>query len=248
MKQEIALHGSRLLRVLSGLLREDVAYPPPNLAQQLARLVSFQETEQLASLHTKPVGLKPDSLESAVLNIKDEVLNTRLALVQAIATSFVQGSSSRIRLPLVNANTSIDALLKFAPYHRFYAAHQRVFELKIQTLQSVLRDAIASQYPVLAELVVLDKGLRDVLRNHIGTLLAGIPKLLGRRFDSLLQQNRKYDTGIQESDEALWNSWTQKGAGLEMFLQDMQGLLLAELELRLLPLLGLIEAVEEQQE
>jgi len=246
MKQEIALHGTRLVRVLSELLREDVRYPPPNLAQQLASLVTFQESEQLSSLFIKQQRLELDSAESTALNIKEEVLNTRLALVETIATSFVQGSGSRIRLPLVNPNTSISALLEFAPYHRFYAAHQRNFELKIHTLQGLLRDAIGGQSPALAELVALDKGLRNALMNHIRTLLAGIPRLLKQRFDSLLQQHQECRIGIEESNEAMWNSWARKGAGLDMFLQDMQGLLLAELELRLLPLLGLVEAVDEQ--
>ncbi len=246
MTQEIALHGTRLVRVLSELLRNDVAYPPPNPVQQLGRLVTFGESEQLFSLHAQLSQWEFEPVQGPVLNIRAELLNTRLALVQRVATSFVAGSGSRIRLPSLSANTPISTLSEFAPYHRFYAAHQREFEAKIQTLECTIRDTICGHSLELAQLATLDEGVRGVLANHIRTLLAGIPKLLGQHFNSLLQQHRGQHTDLEQSDETVWNNWSQPGAWLDIFFQDMQGLLLAELELRLRPLLGLVEAVEEQ--
>jgi hypothetical protein len=38
--------------------------------------------------------------------------------------------------------------------------------------------------------------------------------------------------------------WLRKGAWLDNFINEMQGLLLAELDLRLMPLIGLMEALD----
>lgn len=106
----------------------------------------------------------------------------------------------------------------------------------------------------LARLAALDEALRDTLSVAIRRRLAVIPQLLGQRFDALLREQgeRRNDAGPADHAELptaeTWEQWRQPGGWLGRFLQDMQGLLLAELELRLLPVLGLIEAVDEEVE
>lgn len=245
------LHSSRLVRLLSALSDTSATSTKSNLAQQLSSLISFGESERLAALHSELAKSPFESADCDVAAIHNDVLETRRELVASIGRSFVADAGSRIRLPIFSANMALDSLASYEPYHRFYAAHQRDFEARIQTLQAKVRDQIRGLSPEMAQLVILDEGLRDALLPHIRLLLAKTPRLLGQHFKQLTQQHnvvaadQDKNASAQQRTHTL-DSWTAQGAWLDIFLQDMQGLLLAELELRLQPLLGLLEAVDEQ--
>jgi hypothetical protein len=67
-----------------------------------------------------------------------------------------------------------------------------------------------------------------------------VPQLLGRRFEQLHQAHR---SALPTPDDPA--RWLQPGAWLHTFCQDMRVVLLAELELRLQPVAGLLEALNE---
>ena len=73
-------------------------------------------------------------------------------------------------------------------------------------------------------------------------LLASVPQLLGRRFEQLHQAHRSALPAGAADDPA---RWLQPGAWLHTFCQDMRAVLLAELELRLQPVAGLLDALNE---
>ena len=95
-------------------------------------------------------------------------------------------------------------------------------------------------------MAALDETLRDSLSVHVRKNLAVIPQLLARRFD-FLRQDMQGATGTgDQSPEDIFRTWTGSDGWLARFFREMQGLLLAELEFRLLPVMGLVEAVDEQ--
>jgi len=250
---QFALHGLRLVRALSELATTNVEFSHRHFSARLGLLIDFGESMRLSTLHSQlgRMVLEPTSISS--VTIKDDFLRVRLALVESVVGSFVPGSGTRIKLPTLNTGTPIDKLTGFEPYHRFYAAHQREFESRIRALQCDVRDAVRGLSAEMMQLAALDEEIRDALSVHIRKQLAVIPQLLGKRFDFLLQeiQQGSAATGTtygleHQTDEDILNAWTAPSGWLGRFSNEMQGLLLAELELRLLPVLGLVEAAHEQ--
>jgi hypothetical protein len=69
---------------------------------------------------------------------------------------------------------------------------------------------------------------------------SAIPHLLQTRFETLRASCRPQGTDEAEA-AALWQQTLQR------YRRDMRGMLLAEIETRLLPVTGLVEAVEAHQ-
>lgn len=251
--QQIVLHATRLVRLLSELAVTDIEFSHRNFSQRLGGLIDFSEAMRLSSLHAQ-LGRIDFEPSAAAVSYKDELLRARMALMQSLVASFVPGSGSRIRLPAPSPTMSIQTLATFEPYHRFYAAHQREFESRIQILQLGVRDGIRGESAELAQLAALDEGVRDALSIHIRKHLAVIPQLLGKHFAGLAQANfhaqaeAAPEASGERSEHEIFATWVCPSSWLGGFFNDMQGLLLAELELRLLPVVGLVEAADEQVE
>ena len=246
-------HSSRLMEYLSQLAVTDTPVSHKNFSERLGRWVDFGNSIRLSELHGK-VAKQPfeasalNSIESA----KNEILTTRESIVQSVLSSFALDPEARIRAPVSCPDTALNELAKYEPYHRFYAAHQRDFEAKLQLLQMGVRDAVATVSADLAKLAALDEGLREIFVLQTRQQLAVIPKLLESRFVHLRKsfasnsEQASHELTVAEADAKILQTWIEPDAWLGQFLNDMRGSLLAELELRLLPILGLIEAVDEQ--
>ncbi len=250
---QIHLRGTRLVRFLSDLAVSDVPFSHENFSERLGRSIDFAESVRLAALHDKLRKMVFEPGPRSIETLKEEVLRVRMSLVQSVVGSFVSvAGAARIKVPALNTGIPLDKLATFEPYHRFYAAHQREFDSRIQTLQLEVRDTVSGVSAELAQLAALDEAVRDTLSMHIRKYLAVIPRLLGKRFDFLLKEHQsRQDTSRMavtedRSEEDILRIWTRPNGWLDRFTKEMQGLLLAELELRLLPVLGLVEAVNEQ--
>lgn len=250
----VSLNGSRLIRFLTELSVSDVEVPHKQFTERLGRLINFSDSIALSEAHGAAFKAEfvPDEVSTEISTdsssgvgkeaAKEEFLRVREALVQSIVQSFVPNAgSATVKLPIPKADAPLETLKAFEPYHRFYAAHQREIDFKVQNLQSVVRDIASGSSKELAQLAALDGALGDVLSTHTRKLFAVTPKLLGKRFDSLLQEQQLL--GQQTDDPALW---VKQGGLLDKFYKEMQGLLLAELDVRLQPVLGLVEALNQQ--
>ncbi len=251
--QQIGDHGTRLVRLLSDLAVSDVEFSHKNFTERLGRLIDFGESMRFSAQHDKlrRMTFEPSPTSSEIL--KEEILRVRMSLLQSVVESFVPGAgTTRRKLPTLNTGVPLDKLATFEPYNRFYVSHQREFESKIQTLQIGVSGAVCGVSAELAQLAALDEAVRGTLSMHTRKSLAVIPRLLGKRFDFLLQEHRSRhdEPGLavseDQSEENILKIGAQPDGWLDRFFKEMQGLLLAELELRLLPVLGLVEAVNEQ--
>ena len=113
---------------------------------------------------------------------------------------------------------------EFAPHHQRCLDQQRRMEMGIDALRKHLRQTLAATSPKLAQLAALDAALDQMLGGREQRLLAGLPAFLKARFEHWRQ-----------AEPEAWPA---------PFEQDLQHALLAELELRLQPLLGMVEALE----
>lgn len=116
--------------------------------------------------------------------------------------------------------------LDFSPYRRAYVNHQRAMAAAIGPLRAQVRAGLSSRSPALGQLAALDAVLDDALAARERHLLARVPGLLEKHF-----AHRCKAPPVATAD------------GLTGFCQDMQGVLLAELDIRLQPIEGMLEAM-----
>jgi hypothetical protein len=117
-----------------------------------------------------------------------------------------------------------EALL--AGWQRFYALHQSDMEQKLNRFRGRLRQAMSLTNDELAKLAALDKLMQQSMADQTRKRLALLPGQLKKRFTSICSANE------------------QSAQQLQQMHNDMQALLLAELDVRMQPILGLLEACE----
>lgn len=155
----------------------------------------------------------------------------------------------------------------FAPLHRYYLAQQRALAAAIAPLRARTRAAMVRQSAALKQLATLDAVMEQALSAREASLLAQVPSLLGKRFARLSDAHdgarpaeglagAVEKAGGNEADGGEGGCGEGKGEGsghpmradgwLACFCTEMQHVLLAELELRLMPLAGLAAALETE--
>lgn len=112
----------------------------------------------------------------------------------------------------------------YAPWHQRHLQLQRQMEQAIAALRDHARQGIGAVSPALRQLATLDACLEGVLARREQALLPRLPLLLKRRFDQLLAED----------------------GGLETFRKHWHEALLAELDLRLAPVAGLLDALADE--
>ena len=247
--RHFGLHGTRLLRLLADLAVVDGAGPHPNLSEGLGRLIDFGDSLRLSLVLDRLPLIEVEPAGTGGASIQDPLLRVRRALVEAVLDSFAPAArGTRLALPRLERGVPLEELVTFEPYQRFYAAHQRAMEARIQTLQLQVRQEVAALSVELAQLAALDEAVRDSLAMPTRRSLAVIPRLLGQRFEDLRrsQEPGSGAVAVDPPDAEMFAIWSGPSGWLGRFLRDMRGLLLAEVDLRLLPVLGLVEAVNEQ--
>lgn len=232
---------SRLIRALSDLVSTDATPPRQSFADRLGQWLDFADAIALFSAlngSTDAAG-GPATAEHPAL--RDEFARVRGALLDSINTDGVlTPGKARIRLPAPAWHASTPGAADYLPYHRYYLAHQRDMGAAIAPLRASVRAGLAQRAPALRQLAALDGVLDQALAPRERSLLANVPQLLGRRFEQLHQAHRNALTTPDDPAR-----WLQPGAWLHTFCQDMRAVLLAELELRLQPVAGLLEALNE---
>lgn len=112
----------------------------------------------------------------------------------------------------------------FSAYRRHYLAQQQAIDARIGPLRDKLRATLAGVSPELAKLAALDSVLGHALESRERQLLTTVPVLLREHVGSA---RRRSQTPIA-------------------IRQTIQCALLAELELRLQPIEGMIDALDSE--
>lgn len=242
------LHSSNLIRCLADLGIVDVVDPGSAFAERLGHWIHFADAITLSSVHgdtgsaASGSSLKPQSAARDASMIEFERIQT--ILVNSITKSFGRNpGKAHITLPVPQLELPLNLTAAYVPYRRFYEAHQRDMELTIQPLRFNVRDALGKASPRLRKLAELDAVLERILRDRESKLLSRVPVLLKKRFERLFKEYQQKLVDSQQADNPA--AWVQAGGWLTQFCSDMQMLLLAEVEFRLQPAMGLIEAFNQ---
>jgi hypothetical protein len=240
-------HSSKLFRCLADLAIVDTVEPGSEFAEKLGQWIHFADAITLSAVHNDSIASAPriqPEARSAASAAGVEFGRIQAALVNSIMKSCSPTSGkTHIQLPTPQLELPMNLVAAYAPYRRFYEAHQRDMELSIQPLRRNVREALAKVSPRLKKLADLDATLENILRDRERQLLAKVPVLLKKRFEQLFKTHQQKLADTQQADNPA--GWMQAGGWLARFCSDMQMLLLAEVELRLQPTMGLIEAFKQ---
>jgi hypothetical protein len=161
----------------------------------------------------------------------EDFVRVRTALAKLIAKDTMATDS------LGAADTS------YAPYHQRHLKLQREMEQMIAPLRERVRQTLSWISPNLRQLAALDAVFEQVIAPREQMLLPTVSNLISRRFEHLRLAHLQTIEAGQQDDSALWR---QAGGWLEVFCNDWRQALLSELDLRLEPVMGLIEALRNQ--
>jgi hypothetical protein len=169
------------------------------------------------------------ALERAIM--QDPHTDTRLGL-------------ARIDLPPNDLPPPLDPKTAYGPHRRWYGAHQRQMHAVLRKLRAQLRRQLEVHSPDLQQLAALDNAFENILESRETVLLAKLPALFEKRFAKALKQHMKLqqEAAAQNEPAPRADSW------LAPLHADMRTVLLAELDLRLQPVLGLLEALTSEEE
>lgn len=184
--------------------------------------------------------------ESVGNDIPEQLKRVRTTLSNAIENDGVfrtdpNGSAPRIPFPLPQSRASsadVSTPPDFTPYHRYYLAHQREMTNAVTALRAQARKALAALSPAGRQLAGLDATFEKSLAARETNLLANVPILFSKCFE---QRYAEHLATIDGADDPA--TWAQPGSWLEVFCNDAKRLLLAELDLRLKLVSGLIAAL-----
>ena len=242
--QRATFHRSALLRLLSEQ-RPQVPEPKYDFGERLGRWLDLADAMTLFSVLGSGAGERT-SLPRAESDLPAQLQHVRTTLSNAIENDGLfrtdpNGSAPRIPFPLPQSRASAasaDTPPDFTPYHRYYLAHQREMTTAITALRTQARQALAALSPAGRQLAGLDAAFEKALAARESTLLANVPILFSKCFEQRYAEHRAALVG--ENDPA---TWALPGSWLAAFCNDAKRLLLAELDLRLKLVSGLVAAL-----
>ena len=208
-----------LLRCLAGLGVAEVAASALSLAERWSPWLAWTDAITLSAVLGSGAPAVPASAQPAARAMIDDCQRVRQDLTQAIATDAVLASGLASRTALAADGPPLDDT-GLAGLHRHYQAHQRAMDERIAPLRARVRAALTSQSGDLARLAALDAVLDQALAARQRRLLATVPGWLDKHF-------KRAPTALPAA------------------AAELQRLLLAELDLRLLPVEAMTEALAQ---
>lgn len=245
------VRGSKLVRFLSEYEMSNIHVSHKNFAQRLGLLVDLSDSVTLAeSLRAIPKmahKVTEALTELGCEGLVQEFLKQRAIVLKSILKSFdFNAVFIQFKLPTPQSDTSIADAINFDQYQRFYLLHQSELDVKTEKIRALVRREISEHSLNLAQLAELDKTLSQSMVIPTRKRFAVVVKILKTRFEQLYSE---YCETFKEStcvEQPL--SWINEKGWLTQFYAEMQQLLLAEFEVRLQPIIGLVEAYSEEIE
>ncbi|MEO5736133.1 MAG: DUF3348 domain-containing protein [Variovorax sp.] len=224
VSRRTGVSGSTLVRLLARLTETDVPESKQAFADRLSQWLGWTDAISLsAALSGSPATARSAAAPDASAE-RAQCARVRSAAASAIAED------------MRGAAMDTDTTTGFSPWRQRYLARQQAMATSIGALRGRLRETLATRSPAMARLAAVDAVMEQVLGAHEHRLLATVPALLEKHFKRL----RPADPAPDAPDN---NSGVQPAAWLDAFGQDMQSVLLAELDIRLQPVEGLLEAL-----
>jgi hypothetical protein len=236
---------SAFIRLLSDLNDMHPSEPDDAFAERLSRWFAWTDAISLSGA-LGPAPAAPDGF-LFVESDAHEVARVRGALTRLVEgpTEPANKAPARRIHPAPPPQEPSD---DFATWRRRYVAAQQAMETRIEPLRRRLRASLEGGTPAQARLAALDAVLEKVVGEREYELLAGVPSLLERHFDRLRRahEDRQPPADVPAPDAPPPRS--RPAEWLDVFSRSMRAVLLAELDLRLQPVDGLLEALRSSRD
>ncbi|MGH8816875.1 DUF3348 domain-containing protein [Achromobacter pestifer] len=261
--QRTGLSGPTLIRLLTRLTDVDVPESRQSLSDHLSQWLGWTDAIALsAALNTSPPVIAPGARTFSSAEER-ECVRVRTTLADAIASDTAATVAKRLvpgQAPAKKSAAVAEAEADYSNFRQRYLSLQHTMETSVGNLRSRLRGMVAARNGEMTRLAVVDAIMDRALLPKERALLGAIPKLLGGHFDRLRLAEAAAlapadaDTPVHaDADAEPATAATPApapaaapitpGAWLDVFRKDMRSVLLAELDVRLQPVEGLLAAL-----
>ena len=227
--------GSRLVALLTQLDRKAARASHGDFAERLGRLFDLSDAIALDGANQyRPKGpfeASPDAAE----RLQADLLKSRDALLAHLSRSFAgEKAASVIPLQPLKDDAQADKRPTFGAYERFYQAHQRQMIAGLSNLRQRARRILSGHSQAMARLAELDAVFEQSLSGYVRHCFGALPGFLEKRYRTLWDTRDPFHT-VED--------WLAPQGWLSQFRRELQLLLLAELDARQEPILGLLDAL-----
>ncbi|VVE14077.1 hypothetical protein PCE31106_02776 [Pandoraea cepalis] len=235
--------------LIRSLARLSTFAPPeaaPSLSDRMSQWLGWTDAIALSSaLKSAPPAATPGAHAAAHAAAHDpasELARVRADLAAAIARDcgLAAAPGGQIRTLSAAERQRAASFAEFPAYRQRYATSQQTMDTAISALRTRLRGQLARRAPHAARLASVDAVMERVMAARERTLLAGVPNLLEGHFVRLRDTEQAAMAAPRVPGAP---PLAPAGTWLDTFHRDMQSILLAELDIRLEPIEGLIAAL-----
>ncbi len=176
-------------------------------------------------------------------------LNARGRMIRFVLRSLgneagESNSSVPFSLPPVTEASLYEPKETVKAYGRFYSLHQSEMEHRAAKLRNGLRASLVYEGLDFIRLGNLDRILDDILRQYVRKALSKLSKMLAQSYHS---RRTAFMESVANAEFGAPEDWLQEGAWLNEFHRDVQRLLMAEIDFRLMPSRALLDALESKE-
>lgn len=266
--QRTGLSGPTLIRLLTRLTDVDVPQSRQSLSDHLSQWLGWTDAIALsAALNTSPPVIAPGARMFSSAEER-ECERVRTTLADAIASDTAATAAKRrtpgqAPAPAKQLAALAEADADYANFRQRYLSLQHTMETAVGNLRSRLRGMVAAKNGEMTRLAVVDAIMDRALLPKERALFGAIPKLLQGHFErlrdaeaatlaeaaALAQAQAQGETEAEAQGDAAVETGAAPapatasitpGAWLDTFRKDMRSVLLAELDVRLQPVEGLL--------
>lgn len=245
-----SFNSSSLVRLLASLDVAPATRSTQTFAERLAHWVAWTDAISLSGALGAGVDRVRAGSAVRVDAVVQDLQRLRLELTGAVThdpiLSGTRWSNTRAGTPGAAASAGDAPDYDFAAYRRSFAAQQRTMEERIRALRGVVRAVAADHSPAFCQLAALDAAMDTALAVHQRRVTANVPMLLEKRFKGTSRPLQ--GTATQQQGVPVMAPGKPPAA----YGRTLQAVLLAEMEVRLQPVAGMIDAlradVQEEHE
>jgi len=222
------VRGPTFVRLLARLADAEAPPSSPSLPDRLSQWLDWTHAVALSTALDGKLPAADGDAPAFDGDAPGECARVRAALAAAIARGESAGTSRGGQAAVAHDGNGEST--DYAPFRQHYLAMQRAMQAATGDLRGRLREQLARRSPAQARLAELDAAMERLLSPREQALLAGVPTVLGERFERLRQA-------------APPAPGAASGAWLDVFRRDLQAALLAELDVRFQPVEALLAAL-----
>ncbi len=221
--------------------------------ERLAQWLHVSDAITLRNIHQRVERAAVHQATGSESGVQD--LSQALEQLRATLTRSIREELQRLLRESRETGVDADPDVELALHQQLFDDMQRRMEMSVEALRAHVRDVLSRQSPQLARLATMDAALAQMLRGREQEALsATVPMLLRQRFDQLRKAYAERESaaqtelplGGQVADaRVVRNNAYPPSHWLPQFSLSLQSALVAELEHRLLPVIGMIEALGE---